>query len=93
MKQDAPKHAVSGGPKRAPTRDPPERGEDPDAAVGAAVAAAAAWAGYFTMRSSFLLLRASLIQTSASYRTWFVWGFGTLCRENLVTWNGAKMRV
>ena len=77
MKHDVLKHAVSGGPKSVSTSDAPDAFR-PDAA-------AAAGAGYFTMRSSFLLLRESLIQISASYRTWFVWGFGTLWRENLVT--------
>ena len=62
MKQDVLKHAVSGSPKRVSTRDAPDvAGEDADAG-----------AGYFTMRSSFLLLRESLIQISASYKIWFV---------------------
>ena len=62
MKQDVLKHAVSGAPKRVPTRDEPDvADEDGDAG-----------AGYFTMRSSFLLLRESFIQISASYKTWFV---------------------
>ena len=77
MKHDVLKHAVSGGPpKSVPTSDAPDAADPDAAAVGA---------GYFTMRSSFLLLRESLIQISASYNTWFVCGFGTLCRENLVT--------
>lgn len=55
---------VSSGPKSVPTSVAPE------AAV--VEADAGAGAGYFTMRSSFLLLRESLIQISASYKIWFV---------------------